>query len=217
MSDNMVTFLMPDGTEVSNDPKFGLQEALEKSINATPNTGDVGVSDAEQKAQTQVERPASMNSSQPGVGENSGPEDPIRDAFGPLGSPAQQTQKDDAAQAADSGADANSTSVEDDEPVDSNAAVFAVREANEAARTKYQKAVDALGDDGPGTYDEPYSEWSGKQLKAEVARRNADGRGEESYIKLTSGMNKGDVGGLLDQDDAAGNRPATEGDSAQPE
>lgn len=215
MTDNMVKFLMPDGTEVSNDPKFGLEEALQKMLDATPNKGDVGVSVEEQKAQTQVEREASMNSTQPGVGSNPVPDDIVKDAYGPLGSPAQQLQKDDAAKAAEDGANPSSTSVDDAAPVDSNAEVLKVREAQEAARAKYQKAVDALGDDGPGSYDEPYTDWTGKQLKAEVAKRNADGRDEESYIKLTSGMTKPDVATLLDADDAAGNRPAvTEADPA---
>ena len=59
MTQDMVKFLMPDGTEVSNDPRFGLEEALTKSLNAQPNRGDVGVTHEEQLAQTQVEHAAS--------------------------------------------------------------------------------------------------------------------------------------------------------------
>jgi hypothetical protein len=33
-TDDMVVFLMPDGTKVSNDPRFGLEEALQRQLDA---------------------------------------------------------------------------------------------------------------------------------------------------------------------------------------
>lgn len=207
MAENMVKFLMPDGTEVSNDPRFGLEEALTKSLNAQPNRGDVGVTHEEQLAQTQVEHAASLNSGQPGVGENAAPEDPVRDAHGPLGSPAQQRQVEDVKKAEEAGGDATSTTVDDAEPVDSNEEVEKVRKARAERLAAYKKAVDKLNDqdEEPGDPSQPLSEWSGRQLQAEVARRNAEeGRSEDEMIEVRRGMKKADVIELLEADAARG-------------
>jgi hypothetical protein len=202
MSDNMVKFLMPDGTEVSNDPKFGLAEALQKQLDATPNTGDAGIHNEDQKAQTLVEHAASLNSTQPGVGENATVDDPTLDAHGPLGSPAQQRQVEDAKAAKEAGASPQSTSVDDPEPVDSNEQVLEARKARQKRQEAAAKAEDDLGDDGPGDPDQPYSEWSGKQLKAEALRRNAD-RDEEGQIPLKGVRKSSELAELLEQDDSA--------------
>ena len=202
MSDkDMVTFLMPDGTEVSNDPAFGLQEALQAVEDSQEYTGDAGIHPDDQKAQTQVEHMASLQSGQPGVGPNATVDDPTKDLHGVLGSPAQQIQKDDMAKAKEDGASPMETSIEDAEPVDSNEAVLQERARRQALRDKAMEALEKAGED-PGDPDKPYSEWTAKQLKAEVARRNADGRSEEDSLELQQGMKKADVATMLDDDDA---------------
>lgn len=197
---DVVYFLMPDGSKVSNDPRFDQEEAREELLASTPNTGDAGIPEDEQKAQTQVEHVATLNSGQPGVGENAVPEDPVRDAHGPLGSPAQQRQVEDVQKAQEAGADPSSTSVDDDDPVDSNEAVLKAREAQAKRREDAQKAQEKLGDDGPGDPEKPYSDWTSKQLKAEALRRNAE-RGEDNQLDLGKVTKKSQLAKLLEQDD----------------
>lgn len=198
MSD-IVHFLMPDGTKVSNDPRFDQDEARQKVLESTPNTGTIGFGVDEEKAQTQVEHPASLNSGQPGVGENAVPEDPTADLHGVLGSPAQQIQKEDAKTAAEAGASPAETSTPDPEPVDSNAAVLAVRQEK---ADKAAAALEAAGEE-EGDPDVPYAEWTAKQLKAEVAKRNAeDDRAEEDQIDIAGLKKKSEIAELLDADDA---------------
>lgn len=198
MADDIVKFLMPDGTEVSNDPRFGLKEALQKQLDSTEYRGDAGIPEDEFKAQTQVEHPASLNSGQPGVGENAVPEDATKDLHGPLGSPAQQVQKDDLKEAKEAKASPKSTSVEDAEPVDSNKAVL---EARQAKADRAKAALEAANEE-PGDPEKPYSEWTSKQLKAEIAKRNAEtDRAEEDQLQIEKGMKKSDVADLLDSDD----------------
>lgn len=197
----MVMFRMPDGTEVSNDPRFDLEEALTKSLNSRPTTGSVGITWDEQQAQTQAQRLASIQSGQPGVGENATVDDATRDLHGPLGSPAQQRQAEDAQKAKEVGASPKSTSVDDDDPVDSNERVLEVRKAQEEARKSYQKALEKLGEEGEGDPEKPFSEWSPKQLMAEIKKRNAD-RAEEEQIQL-SGKKKADAVQALEADDEA--------------
>lgn len=193
MAKDMVTFLMPDGTEVSNDPEFGLAEALQKQLDSTEYRGDAGIPDDEFKAQTQVEHPASINS-----GQGDGPKDPTKDLHGPLGSPAQQVQKDDAKEAKEAKASPKSTSVDDDQPVDSNEAVLEARKA----KAERAKAALEAADEEPGDPEKPYTEWTAKQLKAEIAKRNAEpGRAEENQLSIEKGMKKPDVAALLDSDD----------------
>lgn len=192
---DMVVFELPDGTKVSNDPRFDLEEALQSQLDARENKGDVGITDAEQKAQTQVVRVIDED-----------PEDPTKELHGPTGSPAMRLQKEDLAEAREAGASPKETSVEDPEPVDSNEAVAQARKELAEAREADAKARAALAeaDMEPGDPDTPYAEWTGKQLKAEVARRNADGRDPERFIQLKGGMKKSDVAALLDADDNSG-------------
>lgn len=202
-TDDMVVYRMPDGTEVSNDPRFGLEEALEQALDSTENTGDVGVREAEQKAQTQVEHMDQLNSGQPGVGEAAVPDDATENLHGPLGSPAQRLQKEDMAEAAEAGASPNEPSTPMPEPVDSNEAVHEVRKQREERRAAAQQALMEAGEE-PGDPDEPYSEWSAKQLKAEVARRNSQDDRAEGDMLVLKGKRRADVAEMLDQDDARG-------------
>lgn len=199
-TEGMVVFLMPDGSKVSNDPGFDQAQAMEEMLASKPNTGDIGIPHEEQVAQTQVTRVASLQSTQPGVGENATVDDPTTDLHGVLGSPAQQRQTEDAQKAKEAGASPSSTSVDDAEPVDSNAAVLEARKELEARRAKAAKAEAALGEDGPGDPEKPYTEWTAKQLKAEVAKRNAE-EGREAQIELKQGMTKANVAELLQADD----------------
>lgn len=200
MPKDMVTFLMPDGTEVSNDPEFGLKKALQEQLDSTEYSGDAGIPEDEQKAQTQVERMASLQSGQPGVGENATVDDPVKDAYGPLGTPAMQRQEEDVKKAQEAGASPKSTSVEDPEPVDSNEKVAEAREAKKKAREAARKAMEKLGEEGEGDPEKPYSEWSAAQLKAELLKRNA-GRDEADQIDTKGLKNKGDVAKALEADD----------------
>lgn len=200
MPKDMVTFLMPDGSEVSNDPRFDMVKAQEEALASRQNTGDIGVPEDEQIAQTQRLHAATLNSAQPGVGENPAPEDPVKDAYGPLGTPAQQRQKEDMAQAKELGGDPSNTAVEDDEPVDSNEEVLKVRAERQKAIERAAKAEEDLGEDGPGDPEKPYSEWSGKQLKAEALRRNAE-RPADQQIELKGVRKSSQLAELLEKDD----------------
>lgn len=199
-SNDVVKFLMPDGTEISNDPRFTPLEMREQMLEARENRGDVGITADEMKAQTQVEHMATLNSGQPGVGENAVDEDPVKAAYGPLGSPAQQRQEEDVKKAQEAGATPFETSVEDREPVDSNKKVEEVRKAAAEAREKAQKAMEKLGEEGAGDPEKPYSEWSGPQLKAEALRRNAE-RDEANQLDLSGIKRKSQLAELLDEDD----------------
>lgn len=191
MADDIVKFLMPDGTEVSNDPSFDLDGALVESLKKTKQRGSEGPTWDEQQAQTQTQgRPE----------ETTG--DPTKDLHGVLGSPAQRVQKEDVQEAQAAGASPKSTSVEDPAPVDSNQEVLKVRESLAADQELARKTAEKLGEDGPGDTEKPYSEWTGKQLVAEVARRNADeDRTEEDRIEVKKGSRKADVAALLEADD----------------
>jgi hypothetical protein len=201
-TDDIVYFLMPDGTKVSNDPRFDLQETLQEISDNTEYKGDAGIDFEDQTAQTQVLHPDPLNSGQPGVGENAVPDDVVRNLHGPMGSPAQQRQTEDMAKAKEAGATPDSTSVEDDEPVDSNEAVLQARAARQDRQRKAQEALEAAGEDA-GDPDESYDKWSAKQLKLEVAKRNAEPDRADTYmLDLQKGMKKGDVVEMLDADDA---------------
>lgn len=199
MTKDMVMFNLPDGTQVSNDPRFDLDEALEKSLNSRPTTGSVGPTWDEQNAQIIAEKLAALQSGQPGVGENATVDDPTKELHGVLGSPAQQRQVEDLQKAQEAGASPASTSVEDPEPEDSNERVEAVRKTAEEAAEKLRLAADKLGEDGEGNPEEPYSEWTGKQLVYEIRKRNAD-RTEEEQLELPRKVK--DAAALLDEDDA---------------
>lgn len=201
---DVVYFELADGTQVSNDPRFDPDEMRLKMLEAKPNSGDVGIHAAEFEAQTQVVHPATMNSGQPGVGENAVPDDLIKEMHGPEGPVAHRIQKDDAALAREVGGDPYSTTVEDPEPVDSNEAVLEVRGEKEELRQAALDAAAGLDEEDVQGGDKPYEEWSGNQLKAEVARRNAERLNEQGNpIELKRGMKKSDVAKLLREDDAA--------------
>lgn len=200
-TDDMVVFAMPDGSLVSNDRRFDLPSAMEEYLASHPNKGDVGITEDEFKAQTQIEHEANINSAQPGVGPNATVDDPA-DLIPNTGTPAMRIQKDDLAEAKEAGADLTNTSVKDADPVDSNAAVKAVQEQAAAAQAAIAEARAKLGEEDEGDPDVPYSEWSAKQLKFELAKRNA-GRDDESKISTEGISKKGQLAGALSADDEA--------------
>jgi hypothetical protein len=199
MSDNIVKFLMPDGTEVSNDPSFDLQKALQEQLDSTPNKGDAGITSAEQIAQTQTEHLANLQSGQPGVGENAAPSDP-HDYIPVTGTPAMATQKEDLKEAREAGADLTNTSVDDADPVDSNAAVAEVRKAEADKAAALQAAREKLGEDSVGDPDVDKSEWSTAQLRYELQVRNAE-RSEQDQLSTKGISKKSQLADLLKADD----------------
>lgn len=206
--DDMVVFTMPDGSLVSNDQRFDLQTALEEQLASRPNTGDVGIKFAEQQAQTQIEHPATLNSGVPGVGENAVPDD-VQDYVGNMGTDAQQKQTEDVEKAADGGFDMTNTATKDADPVDSNAEVLAVRQADDEERARLQKARDELGEDGEGDPDVPKAKWTVVQLKVAALQRNAE-REPEDELDLSGITKKKQLVALLEEDDAKyGTGPST--------
>lgn len=197
---DMVTFNMPDGTKVSNDPRFGLEDALQKMLESHENKGDMGINFDDQVAQTQVEKVASINSGQPGVGEYATVDDPVRDTYGPLGTPAQQRQVEDMEKAKEAGGTPKSTSVDDDDPVDSNEAVLEAQKLRQEQAKKLAKAEANLDKEGPGDPEKPYTQWTAAQLKHEVARRN-EGRNQDAQLSLKGLKKKAAVAKLLKRDD----------------
>ena len=82
----MVVFLMPDGSKVSNDPRFDIEQAREDMLASRENTGDVGIPRKELEAQTQAFHEASLQG-------NEGPSDP-QELLPTLGSGAQVQRED---------------------------------------------------------------------------------------------------------------------------
>lgn len=195
MSEDIVYFLQPDGSKVSNDPRFDMEQAREDMLASVPNRGDVGITRPELEAQTQAFHMANLQSTQPGVGENATPDDPD-ELLPTLGSGA-QVQREDVKEAQETGATPPTA-----ETPDSNEAVLKVREERAAAQEKAAEAMAKLGEDGPGDPEVPYAEWKGNQLKAEVYRRNAERENEEDRISLAGVTKKLQVAELLDEDDA---------------
>jgi hypothetical protein len=191
---DMVVFEMPDGTLVSNDPRFDMAMAHEEQLASHEYTGDAGVPQEEFDAQHQVKHMAELQGNEV--------EDPSK-LIPNVGTPAMQIQVEDLAIARDAGADLTNTSVEDAEPVDSNAAVAAVREATAKQREALQKAQEKLGTEDAGDPNVPMSDWTAAQLRLEVARRNADeSRAEEDLIDTSGVKKKSQLVALLEADDA---------------
>lgn len=208
---NIVIFKMPDGTAVSNDPSWhGLDEARKKVLASREYQGHAGIEDDEMLAQTLTDNPATLNSGQPGVGEHSVPED-SREYSSTAGREALRLS--DPAKFAELEA-AGWPVPEGPEMPDSNEAVL------EARKVKAEKAQAALetANQEPGDPDIPYEDWTAKQLKAEVASRNAQSdRAEEDQLKIPSGAKKPDVVALLEDDDERQAEAEAEDDESQAE
>lgn len=198
---DIVKFNLPDGSEISNDRRWLAEQDKDlRSIllAASENTGNVGIDDDEMKAQIGGGL-APGQSGQEGVGESptASPEEMVAGKF--TGAVAQVS---DAEKARAQGATPDSPAVEAPEVSDSNKAVLAQREKKAKAAQKAAEAAADLGEEGAGDPEKPYTEWSAKQLKAEVLSRNADR--DEAHQVVTKGVkNKADLAALLDADDAA--------------
>lgn len=196
MSDtDIVYFNMPDGSKVSNDPRWlndNQAKALEHALDVTPNRGNAGTPDEEQAAQVGG-GVAPGQSGQEGVGESA---TATLDQMlaGQITGAVMQPGDSDLARAA--GATPDDPLVSPPETPDSNEAVMAARE-------KAAKAAAALEEAGeePGDPDVAKSEWTAKQLKAEVLSRNAS-RPPDAQIDLTGVKRKSDLVEVLEADDA---------------
>lgn len=197
MSDNIVKFRMPDGSEVSNDPRWvqeQMAKAQEELLASRPNSGNVGIPDDEMAAQI-GRGVAPLQSGQPGVGDKAVIENPDK-AFDKVGGRLLQTSDKDTADQHEV-----NPATDGEEVPDSNEAVLARREAKEKAQADYAAAMAQLGDDAPQE-GQPYSEWSGPALKAELKRRNAMREAEGVEPIDTSGVRrKAALAELLEEDD----------------
>lgn len=73
-------------------------------------------------------------------------------------------------------------------------------------QAKAEKTAAALAEAGEdeGDPNVPYAEWTAKQLKAEVAKRNAqEDRADEDQIDIAGLKKKSEIAKLLDEDDEA--------------
>jgi hypothetical protein len=171
MSDEkIVKFLMPDGSEVSNDPRWHAEQAAkaqEELLASTPNTGHAGIPDEEMAAQIGGGL-APLQSGQPGVGENATIENPDT-AYDTTGG--RLLQRDDRKAADEAGVNPATDGVEVE---DSNEKVLDRREEVEQAQQDAADAAAELAAQEDGDTDKPLSEWSPAALKAEVKRVNAE-------------------------------------------
>lgn len=166
MSDDIVKFFLPDGTEVSNDPRWlaGNQaRALEEALEATPNTGNAGIPDDEQAAQLgHVSTAGTLTHEQNVAGQVTGA----------------VVQVGDAALAREAGYDATQPAIIPPAPDDSNEAVLAAREAAEKAAKEYADAVAAQAAEAAEGSDDaeekPLTEMTGAELKAKAKELNLD-------------------------------------------
>jgi len=185
MSDDIVKFLMPDGTEVSNDPRWAAEkmaQAQEDLLGSVPNTGNAGIPDREMAAQTGGGL-APLQSGQPGVGENATIENPDT-AYDTTGG--RLLQREDRQAADNAGVNPATDGVEVE---DSNEKVLDSRDELEKAQEEAASAQAELASEETDT-SKPYSEWSSAALKAEVKRVNAE-RAEAGQEPLdTSGVRK---------------------------
>lgn len=208
MSSDIVKFRMPDGTEVSNDPRWLAEQkmtAQQVALGATPNTGTVGIPDAEMAAQIGGGM-APGQSGQPGVGEAAvASEEEL--AAGRLDGRVVNLDL------ADSGD--NSSNEEGDPKPDSNEAVLAAREAKAEADEKAAKALQKLADKDqePGDPDKALGDWTAAQLSFEIARRNQE-RDADDMIDSSNAKRKSDLVTLLEQDNEAGGTFATADDES---
>lgn len=198
---DMVVFQMPDGTKVSNDPRFDLQEALQDQLDSTENRGDAGISRAEQEAQMQSIHEAPLQENKV--------DDP--DSLLPTVGSGLQVQKEDVKEAQETGA----TPPTQENP-DSNERVEEARKAAKEAAEKLSAAAEKLPEEGAGDPDTPYEEWKGAQLKYEVARRNTlKAEAGEPLLDMTGVTKRAQVAEKLREDDAAGgSAPADAGSTS---
>jgi hypothetical protein len=194
MSNDIVMFEMPDGTQVSNDPRWALENmrsAREEALNAFPDRGKIGATDAEIAAQIgNGQHP--LQSGQDGNFE-------VDD----LAVDGRMVNPDAARLAQSEGNTPNDPAVTREVP-DSNEAVQAVRDEEEARMEAQVEAQNAAAEASSEGGSVAVEDMKGAQLKAELKRRQAERKaaGEEPLdttgVKKTEQLRK-----LLQDDDAS--------------
>lgn len=163
MSDDIVKFHMPDGSEVSNDPRWLAQQAADAAnqlLDSVPNTGNAGIPDEEMRAQLGGGL-APGQSGQPGVGES--PTATVEEmTAGKVTGAVMQTS--DAETARERGADPVNPAVTPPEPKDSNEEVLKTRESK----------------------SEGFEGMTAKELKAEADARGVDYSGVTKKSELVA-------------------------------
>jgi hypothetical protein len=172
-ADDIVTFLMPDGTEVSNDPRWA-QKMMEDEIRQSmlgEHTGVATVPDDDLQQKGLV----APQSGQPGVGPAAVGAGPREGGTGAELQPAEDgfVHPEQGRAAAHTGNDGAVSPFDSDDSED--------------------EEVDDEGE------DQPYTEWTKKELAAEVKARLKLGRD----IDLSGGKTKDDVIAALEADDEA--------------
>lgn len=185
-----VMFQMPDGSEVSNDPRWLAERQMsltELQIEGTENTG---------YATPHVE---DENLTIGGGNANEGNtlSTPITGVM---------VQTADAKAADDAGYDADNPKHLPDEPEDKNEKVLEAREARKAkAQAEYEATMAANDEvDEVGDPDEEYENWSAAALKNEVKKRKEAGR----TIDTAGVTKKAQLAELLNADDQAADEEA---------
>lgn len=190
--EGVVFFEMPGGHKVTNDARYNMfndEDAREEYLASFADRGRVGSTPEEVAAQTgHGEHP--LQSGQDGDFEV---DDLAVDG---------RTVNPDAADAArDAGNTPNDPKVIR-EVSDSNEAVMAVREAEAKRQEAQAEAAGALAAAGGDEGDGPYEGRTGKQLKAVLARRQAErAAAGEDPIDTAGVTKKAQLAALLRQDD----------------
>lgn len=162
--EGIVFFEMPDGTKVSNDPRWQYQQgvdAREEALGAFPDRGRVGPTPEELQAQL-TPNASTIQTGQEGDFE-------VDD----LQVDGRTTDRAAAQEAKDAGNTPNDPAVTR-EVDDSNEAVLKVREEAQQAQEEAAQAQAELAASDADEGEGEYASRSGKQLKAVLARRNAE-------------------------------------------
>lgn len=180
MAEDIVFFLMPDGTKVSNDPRWLMDQGkslAELLVEGTPNTGHATPhAEDEEIAKGQTDASNSFGNFAPVTG--------------------RMLQHEDRKAANEGEYDENNPEFTA-EPIDINERILEARKnREEAALAEYEARAEA-GDEDAGDPSKPYSEWNAAALKSEVKRRRAAGRN----IDLPGKAKKADVEAALQADD----------------
>lgn len=192
------------GEKVSNDPRWVAEkqkEAYAAMLAAQPNTGHATPPDSEILAAKGGDVSAPQ-SGQPGVGEFATPADAGVPTISNMTGAMMQTE--DARSAREAGFSDTEPELTPPDPVDTNKRVLDIRKRDAEEREEMlRRANEETGqkdtEDANGSPDAPYSEWTAKQLKAEMRRRKQSGRD----IDLSGGKSKADVANALERDDQA--------------
>jgi hypothetical protein len=185
---------MPDGTKVSNDPRFDLEEALQGSSNPEPNRGDVG----DPRATSRRPRPPSAHRRPAG---NNGPRRPQRpDPHAGNGSAGPEGRRQ--------GGRRDWRHSPHAENPDSNEEGRGGPQGRRGRPAGIAKAQEKLDEDGAGDPNVDMDEWTSAQVMYELRRRNAaKADAGEPLIDLTGVSKKSQVVELLREDDAANPAP----------